>query len=102
VQQAGHGGSPGALTGAACGDGSALALDGGEIPECLERREPGRLGPHARVDQLLGAHVEVELQLSLHVGSDVGGRAGETEEAAHGIGRRQAGEASSAAATARA
>ena len=101
VHQSDHGGSPGALARARAAMRAAFAFDGIEIAERLERRQPGRLGPHAGVDQLLGAHVEMEAQLAADVAGDVGGGAGEAEEAAHGP-AAQAGAASSAALTARA
>ena len=94
-------GSPGALARTAGGDGAAFGFDGGEIAEGLERRQPGRLRPHAGVDQLLRAHVEVEAQLAADVAGDVGGasradgRGGAWPDA-------QAGAASSAVLTARA
>ena len=66
------------------GDGAAFGGDGGEIAEGLERGQPGRLRPHAGVHQLLRAHVEVEAQLAVDLAGDVGGAAGQAEEAAHG------------------
>jgi hypothetical protein len=89
------------LARSARGDGAALALDAGEVAEGLERREPGGLGAHAGVDQLLGSHVEVEAQFGADVAGHVGGGTGQAEPAAHASGA-QAGAASSAAVTARA
>ena len=101
VGESQHGVSPGALARATRRDVAAFTFDGLEIAERLERRQPGRLGAHAGVDQLLGAHVEMEAQLAADVARDVGRGAGQAEETAEGR-HAQAGAASSAAMTARA